>query len=192
MAISGTVQQDVGGYRFMGPADVATGNLKAWRGSNVSGEYADGNVVFYDSAGNTIALIDTDTGAGTKWAIPVTLLIHGSGGGFPVPGDSANGLDVDVTRLPKGTPLNVNPATQPDTTARLIIAANANRKGLILRNRTGAAETFLGPTSGVTATGATRGMSLKADEAFTDDLGTSAWYGITAAGSGDICGVEFS
>lgn len=56
---------------------------------------------------NAIGTVDTelttqdfDTGAGTVPAAVVGLVVPAAGGPVAVPGDAANGLDVDVTRLP--------------------------------------------------------------------------------------------
>lgn len=49
---------------------------------------------------------DSDTGGGTQFNLGVEVRLQASGGSIPVPGDAANGIDVDVTRmaaLPTGT-----------------------------------------------------------------------------------------
>ena len=44
--------------------------------------------------------VDGDTGAGTQNLLPVGLMLPASGAAVLAGGDAANGLDVDVTRLP--------------------------------------------------------------------------------------------
>lgn len=57
-----------------------------------------------DLGGDGVSLplvgVDVDTGAGTDVAMPVAIRFPASGGGVSAPGDAANGMDVDVTRLP--------------------------------------------------------------------------------------------
>jgi hypothetical protein len=42
---------------------------------------------------------------------------------------------------------------------------------------------YIGPTSGVTAA---NGFRIAAGESFSDTESTSAWYAITASGTGDL------
>ena len=52
------------------------------------------------TADTELTTADLDTGAGTDTRAVVGLVGSASGGGQLIPGDAANGLDVDVTRLP--------------------------------------------------------------------------------------------
>ena len=51
------------------------------------------------SAAQTFGTADADSGAGTVTRIGMLLLVPGSGGPVAIPGDAANGIDVDVTRV---------------------------------------------------------------------------------------------
>jgi len=84
--------------------------------------------------------LDYDSGAGTMHRQAMGLVVPGSGGPVAVPGDAANGLDVDVTRVSgtvtttlSGTPaVTQTPATSggltigPGSGAKLISAASTN------------------------------------------------------------------
>lgn len=54
MPLSGNWVTDAAGDKGIGPVDTATGVGKAWRGANISGDYADGRVVLYDTNGNAL------------------------------------------------------------------------------------------------------------------------------------------
>lgn len=56
-----------------------------------------------DGSATDAKTIDADTGAGNDPTLGVALVLPASGGGVTAPGDSTNGLDVDVTRVIPGT-----------------------------------------------------------------------------------------
>lgn len=68
-----------------------------------------------------------------------------------------------------------------DTTADLLLAANALRKCAVIQNA-GTVDCYIG-SSGVTTSS---GLKLVAGATFVDDSSVSAWYGITTAGTADI------
>lgn len=82
--------------------------------------------------------IDVDTGAGTVNALPVALRAPGAGG-VTMPGDAANGLDVDVTRVADGADVALGAstvdaapaATVEDSTARTGIGLFKGIKNLL-------------------------------------------------------------
>lgn len=124
----------------------------------------------------TVAATD-DCGAAGHAQI-IKLAVSADGSATPI-GADANGLDVDVVRTPKGTTAFTDPTC--DTTADLLLAANASRKVAIIQNA-GSVDCYIGP-SGVTTSS---GLKLVAGASFVDDLSTSAWYGITTSGTADI------
>lgn len=68
-----------------------------------------------------------------------------------------------------------------DTTADLVLAANAERKSATIQNA-GTVTVYLGP-SGVSTTS---GLVLEPGAVMVDNRSTSAWYGITASGTADL------
>lgn len=68
-----------------------------------------------------------------------------------------------------------------DTSADLLLAANADRKVAIIQNA-GTVDCYIGP-SGVTTSS---GLKLVAGASFVDDSSVSAWYGVTAASTADV------
>lgn len=82
---------------------------------------------------------DVDTGAGVDNALPVVLRLPASGGGVNAPGDAANGVDVDVTRV-QGTvaisaaslPLPTGAATEATLATRLTEADFDTKTGALL------------------------------------------------------------
>jgi len=110
-------------------------------------------------------------------------------------GDTTNGMwtnikasiDLPVHTTTSST-ITADQVTVDDTGGGiLIIAANANRKSVIIRNL-GADDMYVGPTA--TLTTAT-GMLVKMDESIVLDRTTAAIYGITAAaGSTTVAYIE--
>lgn len=120
-----------------------------------------------------------DDGSGNHVQL-IKLVLSADGSRTAIPADATNGLDVDVTRTPKGATAFTDPTC--DTSADLLLAANAARKSAILQN-VGTVDAYIGP-SGVTTSS---GLLLAASGGvLVDDTSTSAWYGITAAGTADI------
>lgn len=115
------------------------------------------------------------------------LCVSADGSIVRVPADATNGLDVDVTRLPKSSTLTLaDPA--PTTTATLIKASAAGRKAISIKNA-GTVVVYLGGANTVTTS---TGWSLDPGETWSDDVYTGDWYGITASGTGDIRVIEFT
>lgn len=114
----------------------------------------------------------------------VKLAIAADGSATVLPGDATDGLLVnlgannDVT-IAKGATAFTDPAC--DTSADLLLAANSSRKAAIIQN-VGTVDVYVGP-SGVTTTS---GLHLEPGASLTDTSSTSAWYGITASGTGDL------
>lgn len=52
--------------------------------------------------------VDADTGGGTDYKLPFVLYLPASGGAAAAPGDTTNGLDVDVTRIVAALPTGTN------------------------------------------------------------------------------------
>ena len=74
MALAGAWVQDSGGRYGVGPVDSATGAGKAWRAANISGDYADGRVVLFNSAN-----VEVPTGSFTP-----TTVVTGIPTGLPL------------------------------------------------------------------------------------------------------------
>jgi len=96
------------------------------------------------NAGATVKTFDFDSGAGTDTVTAFGLAVAASGGAAAITGDTANGLDVDVTRV-SGTVTvqNTTPvaltASSPGTvsvgvSSASAVASNSSRKGLTLVN----------------------------------------------------------
>lgn len=141
--------------------------------------------------------VTVDNGTGTGVAFDVATDDDGSGnhvqivklalsadGSRTAIGADANGLDVDVVRMPKGSKTFSDPA--PTTTASEIVAANSSRKSVSIYNA-GTQIVYLGLTSGVTAS---NGWPLVPSASLSDDVSTDAWYAITASGTGDLRIIE--
>lgn len=124
-----------------------------------------------------------DAGAGGH--VQLVKLASPAGGSAAAWGDATDGLPVELTNTSvatttaKGTTAFTDPAC--DTSADLILAANANRKSAIIQN-VGTVDCFVGPSGVTTSTG----LSLPAGASLVDDASTSAWYGITASGTADL------
>lgn len=69
------------------------------------------------------------------------------------------------------------------STAASVVADNPNRRAFVLNNSDSTNSVFLGSTSAVTASGATKGIEVKAGIIFTDTVSRDAWYAITASAS---------
>lgn len=133
------------------------------------------------AAGTEIA---TDDCGAAGHAQIVKLGISADGDATPVNSDATNGLDVDVTRLPRGSKTFADPA--PTTSAASVLAANASRKAAIFYNN-GADTIYLGGSSGVTSS---NGMPLVAGATLYDNVSTDAWWAIMASGTGDLRIIE--
>lgn len=132
-------------------------------------------------AGTEVATDDCGVDGHTQ---VVKLAISTDGSATPIPADATNGLDVDVTRLPKGSKTFADPA--PTTSASSIVAANASRKSVTIHNA-GTVTVYLGLNGSVTSS---NGLPLGAGATLSDDASTDAWYAITASGTGDLRIVE--
>lgn len=123
---AGLLARDIGGQKFAGPFEPAVGEGRGWYGKSVEGspDYFGGAVLLYDANGLPLVWKDMDTGAGTDYALPIALRLPASGGGVNAPGDAANGLDVDVTRLPS-LPAGANTIGAVTLAAALPAGANA-------------------------------------------------------------------
>lgn len=78
------------------------------------------------------------------------------------------------------------------TTATLLVAANANRKSLVIYNLSTTTYIYVGKNVGVTAL---TGLPLPPGGQFEDGpdpVTPEAWYGITAAGSAETRYIEVS
>jgi hypothetical protein len=94
-----------------------------------------------------------------------------------------------MTVLPQynGT-LSSPAAVTVDTSADLILAANADRVTALIVNN-GSVTVYLGKANTVTAA---NGLPLVAGATLEDGESGSAWYGITASGSSDVRVLEVS
>ena len=81
----------------------------------------------------------------------------------------------------------VNTAASPGAVVSLVLAANPSRVSALFTNN-GAVPVFLGQI-GVTLT---TGIPLQPGNSFADNASSSAWYGITAGGSGELVICEVS
>ena len=95
------------------------------------------------------------------------------------PGDGSRQVVLVHTDL--GTSTTTDPA--PDSTADLLLAANADRISAIIAVEAGSVTVYLGADSGVTSS---PGFPLAAGETFTDRSSVDAWWGITASGTADV------
>lgn len=95
---------------------------------------------------------------------------------------SAGALKVNARR---GVTAFTDPA--PTTSASVVLAANSSRVTAMIQN-VGTVDVYLGPSGVTTSTG----LLLEAGATLTDDLSTSAWYGITASGTADLRVCEVS
>ncbi len=144
------------------------------------------DVTVHNSApgdGTAFDVATDDDGSGNHIQL-IKLVRSGDGSRTAISADG-DGLDVDVTRLPKGATAFTDPA--PDSSADLVLAANANRKSALIQN-VGTVDVWLGPIGVTTATG----ILLEVGAAFIDDVSTSAWYGVTEAGTADLRVCEVS
>lgn len=76
----------------------------------------------------------------------------------------------------------------PTNAAASILAANDGRRSALFRN-VGTVAVYLGKDNTVTTV---NGFLLDVGDSFEDDRTTSAWWGITASGTGDIRIIEVS
>ncbi len=79
-------------------------------------------------------------------------------------------------------------AVSVTTSAKLIVAANAQRHSLVLHNASGGARVYLGPDSSITASNAIpfdMGSNWDADSGGVK-MYTGPIYGITSSGTADV------
>lgn len=133
-------------------------------------------------AAGTVAASD-DCGAAGQAQI-IKLAISTDGSATVIPADATNGLDVDVTRLPKGSKTLTDPA--PTSTAASVLAANTSRKSATIHNA-GTMTVYLGKDNTVTTS---NGFPLGVGATLADDVTTDAWWAITASGTGDLRIIE--
>jgi hypothetical protein len=93
-------------------------------------------------------------------------------------------LHVTIDGTVKGT--SVFTTAAPTTSATLVLAANTSRKTATIYNN-GSVTVYLGKDATVTTA---NGLPLPVGATLEDDSTTSAWYGITASGTGDLRIVE--
>ena len=71
------------------------------------------------------------------------------------------------------------------TTPTLLFTDDSGRHAVVMYN-SGPADVLIG----FSGTVSTRGMTLKADQGFTDNYSKDDWWGVTTAGSGTISGFK--
>lgn len=86
-----------------------------------------------------------------------------------------------LTTSKKGVLTTSNVSVETGATIRLI-AANGNRKSLILQNQ-GSGTVFIGATSTVAISGTARGYALFTGASFTDDATAGEWWAISGTGT---------
>lgn len=140
------------------------------------------NVAITAGSGTSVA---TDDVSGVHFQ-RVKLVDGAADSSAAIGGDATHGLDVDVTRLPRGSKTLSN-ATPTDSAASQVIAANANRLSVIIYNASGGT-VYLGEDNTVSAT---TGIPLVDGTAITDQSSTDAWYARCASGvAGDLRIIE--
>lgn len=145
---------------------------------------ADDVTVHNNDTGNGTAfdVATDDDGSGNH--IQLVKLVQSANGSRTAIDADTDGLEVQVTKQPKGSKTFTDPA--PTTTAAEMVAANASRKSVSIYNA-GSQIVYLGKTSGVTTT---NGWPLVPSASLADDISTDAWYAITASGTGDLRIIE--
>lgn len=78
------------------------------------------------NAGATVKTADYDTGVGTDTVTMFGVALPASGGAVAAPGDTANGIDVDVTRLPALVAGTANIGDVDVLTLPALVASTAN------------------------------------------------------------------
>jgi len=96
----------------------------------------------------------------------------------PIKGDSTWGLDVDITRPPALSSTLTTGQVAVDSTADQIVAANTNRREMVLQN-IGGNDAYCGKDSTVSTT---TGFWLPVNATFIDDKYNGAYWCITASG----------
>ncbi len=76
------------------------------------------------------------------------------------------------------------------TTVGLLVAANGNRKTLLIQNF-GSVTVFIGKED-VTASGPTRGYALFQGQTFVDNASDQSWWAVTASSLADLHILEVS
>lgn len=92
------------------------------------------------------------------------------------------------TPTPQGRGVKAFTQASPTTSATLLLAANNGRVKALLANA-GSATVYLGKDNTVTPS---TGLPLVAGAIYEDEASLDAWYGILAAGTGDVRIVEIS
>lgn len=149
----GSLTADNASRYFVGPFDEGSGNGKAPRGANVSGDYADYRFVLFDANGNGIFVaVDMDTGGGTAYRGAVGLLVAASGGPSLVPGDGTNGLKVQQTAsvLPAGGTLVAGTKSLTTTAAAALAASQACKMVMVQNDPDNTVNVLVGDSSSQT------------------------------------------
>lgn len=142
-------------------------------------------------AANTEVATD-DAGAAGHVQI-IKLAVSADGSATVIPADATNGLLVELSNPGDisggGTKSSIGALADPapTTTATLLKASNVDRKGIAISNH-GEVTVYLGFANTVTTA---TGFPLSPGGSYADDIYTGDWYGITAAGTGDIRVIEF-
>ena len=106
-----------------------------------------------------------------------------------IPGDTTNGLDVDVTRMPRATASSVT-AVSVSTTSVAILAANTGRQGVIIANDGG---TDLLVKFGATASATSYTLKLSTGAYVVLDRGyTGTIDAIRSTGTGNVMVTEMA
>lgn len=84
------------------------------------------------TAGSGTTILTDDTGAGGHAQV-MKLAISTDGSGTLIPADAANGLDVDVTRTPKGATAGIT-SVADNASSVTILASNSARLGASVFN----------------------------------------------------------
>lgn len=143
------------------------------------------------AAATAISLLKgIDNGVNTVPTTPLAIQIEDTTGSNSAGVKAANVSAVSadpalVVDHRRGTPV----ATQVTvaSTQTSLIAANANRKGIAIKNN-GGSPMWIGPTGVTTSTG----FQLDPGQTWTDDLSTIQWYGIVTSTSMNASVVEIA
>lgn len=128
--------------------------------------------------------------AGAAGHVQIVKLAYSADGSATLVDADVDGLHVYLTNPGDisgggGSGSKTAAAATCDTTADQLVAANASRVSLLIRN-VGTVDIYLG-LSGVTTS---TGMLLSPGEWIADDSSTDAWYGITGSGTGAVRYIE--
>ncbi len=90
----------------------------------------------------------------------------------------------------KGTKTSFGVGTQPDTTARVIFAANSSRICAVIQNNHATNSLYLGKDNTVTASIGGYMVCLPPGAVLVDNDSSDAWWGITSTGTAAVSGYE--